>query len=86
MHWRPVPPPPVDNQLDAGLMFRLEKYLFDGHWEYNSPYEITADDHILLSYLRGLADCGVEDADTLINRVKEHGKIEIWAGDGEGPR
>lgn len=87
MHWRPVPPPPVDNQLSTDLMFRLEKHLFDGHWEYNSPCEIdNVTDRNLMGYLQGLADCGIEDATELINLVREHGKIEIWAGDGEGPR
>lgn len=87
LHWRPVPPPPVDNQLDTGLMFKLESYLFHDHWEYNIPYEIDpAKDHGLIGYLRGLADGGVEGADELLGLIGKHGKIQIWAGDGDGPR
>lgn len=86
MHWRPVPPPPADNQLNTDLMFMLERYLFHGHWEHNDGYEINTGDHRLIAYLQGLADCGVEDADTLLTLLREHGKIEIWAGDEDGPR
>jgi hypothetical protein len=86
MHWQPVPPPLADNYLDTDLMFRLDKHLFHGHWEYNSGYEITTDDTSLISYLQGLADCGVEDARKLITLVFEHKKIVIWAGDDRGPR
>lgn len=86
MHWRPVPPPPVDNHLSTDLMFKLEKRLFHDHWEYNTGYEINLDDTWLIHYLRGLADCGVEDAQTLLDLVAEHKKIEIWAGDEDGPR
>jgi hypothetical protein len=86
MHWRPVPPPPVDNQLGTDLMFKLESYLFDDHWEYNSGYEISYDDHRLLAFIQGLAACGVDDADELIKLVAEHKKIVIWAGDEDGPR
>jgi hypothetical protein len=86
MHWRPVPPPPVDNQLDTDLMFHLEKHLFHDHWEYNSGYEITTNDTSLISFLQGLAACGVEGAQELIKLVFEHKKIVIWAGDEDGPR
>lgn len=87
MHWRPVPPPPVDNHLSTDLMFKLEAYLFHDHWDYNIGYEIDyATDQRLLAYIRGLADCGVEDADELIRLVAEHKKIVIWAGDEDGPR
>lgn len=87
LHWRPVPPPPVDSHLSTDLMFSLERHLFHGHWDYNSGYEIDgAKDHTLIAYLQGLADCGVEDADTVLTRLREHGKIVLWAGDEDGPR
>lgn len=86
MHWRPVPPPPVDNQLSTDLMFKIEKYLFGDHWDYNSGYVITSKDKNVISFLHGLSACGVPDAEKLIGLIQQHGMIEIWAGSGDGPR
>jgi hypothetical protein len=87
LHWRPVPPPPADNHLSSDLKFKIRDHLFHGDWPYNSGFEIDRDnDYRLIAYLQGLADCGVEDAEKLIELINEHKKIEIWAGDDRGPR
>lgn len=86
MHWRPVPPPPQDGQLDTDLMFALERRFYHGHWEHNSGWEISTKDHTTISFLEGLAAGGVEDASTLLAKIEEHGTVVVWAGDGSGPR
>lgn len=86
LHWRPVPPPPADNQLSSDLKFKIRDHLFHGDWPYNEAYEIASQDSVMIGFLKGLAACGVDDAQRLIDLITEYGRVEIWAGDGDGPR
>jgi hypothetical protein len=79
LHWRPVPPPPPDNWLPSGLKLKIRDHLWSGE-EYRSdrPFRISSMDRHIMGFLRGLAACNEEGADTLINAIDEHGEIEIW--------
>lgn len=86
LHWRPVPPPVPDSQLSSDLKFKLRERLWDGDPEYNKGHEIRNSDNGIMGYLNGLADCGVEDAQILIDLIVKHGTVEVWIGDADGPR
>ncbi len=38
----------------------------------------TRFDHTWLDYLRGLADAGITDAQTIIDAIEKHELIELW--------
>jgi hypothetical protein len=86
LHWRPVPPPPVDNQLSTDLKFRLRAQLWNDHEEWNEPYTINKTFPRIMGFLEGLAAAGTEDAKFLLDKINEHGEVQVWIGDGEGPR
>lgn len=57
--------------LPDGLKFVLrDKYGWDGNRKIYGPGQ--------LSYLRGLADAGVEGAEELIAAIEKHEEVELW--------
>ena len=86
LHWRPVPPPVPDSQLSSDLKFKIRERIWGGDPEYNVSREIAITDVSDIAYLAGLADCGIEDAQKLIDLIRHHRRVEIWIGDGSGPR
>lgn len=87
MYWRPVPPPVADNQLSSDLKLKIRDRFFHGDWPYGSGWEIDLSRDIkVIGFLEGLAAGGTEDAQELLDLIHQHGKVEIWVGDPEGPR
>lgn len=73
LHWKPVPKEPEDDYLSHDLMFKLRDRYWDGGG-LSLAREITVGPEEV-PYLQGLADCGIEDAQTLIDLIKEHGGV-----------
>ena len=65
--WEPV------TERGKVLSDKLKRILSDSY----GPREhvLTKDD---LSYLRGLRDCGVSGADTLIDGINQYDEVRIW--------
>ena len=58
-------------RLDTALKWIIEK-----RWSVSStPLELGDGD---LSYLYGLRDAGISDADKLIAGIEKFGRVEIW--------
>ena len=66
--WEPVRPSKL-KYLDDALKFALRKR-HGGHVD----TVMTAAD---ISYLQGLRDAGVKDADTLIEAIEKHGEVAV---------
>lgn len=90
LHWRPVPPPMPESELSSDLKFKIREFfeggMHGGEPGYNEAYSITNGDLSFLGFLTGLKACGIEDADLLLKMIGKHKVIEIWIGDGDGPR
>lgn len=76
LHWKHVPKEPEDNYLSDALKAKLAQR----YWQYGGPLggdpvEVNIRN---IPYLQGLADCGIEDADTLIGLIREHGAVLLY--------
>lgn len=69
LYWKPIVPQ-QEERLDDQLMFTLRKRC-DG-----CIHGIIMDDSDL-SYLRGLRDAGIKDAETLIEAIEVHGQVQL---------
>jgi hypothetical protein len=77
MYWRPVPKDlPRPELLSYDLKHRLARRFWDHDGSLNGePIEFDATQ---IPYLEGLADGGVEDAQELIDAIREHGSVHVW--------
>jgi len=68
--WKPIRDD--GESLPDSLKFALRKRFGNGTIK---EAELDSDD---ISYLTGLADCGIVGANELIDLIEKHGKVSIW--------
>lgn len=77
LHWRPAPKPTPEETLSSQLKAILSDAIWSGEY-LSSKVTITSHDTNMVSYLKGLMDAGVEDADELYQAVLKHSAVELW--------
>lgn len=70
LHWKPVPKPLEDDYLSKDLYFKIRGRFWPG----GVNREVEVDEEFI-PYLQGLADCNVEDAQKLIDLIREHDAV-----------
>lgn len=70
LHWKPVPKPLEDDYLSQDLYAKIKYKL----WPNGVNREVEVDE-AFMPYLQGLADCNIEDAQKLIDLIREHGAV-----------
>jgi hypothetical protein len=76
LHWKPVPKPPEDNDIDYDLALKLRKRIWEGNGtSFSIPVEVGEE---IIPYLHGLMDCNVDGAAELIAEIREHGAIILY--------
>jgi hypothetical protein len=73
LYWRIHAPPKGKPIGEYPLKEKLRKKFGDGR-----SGDPTVLGESALEYLRGLDDCGVKGADTLIEAIEQHGAVEVW--------
>lgn len=68
LYWQPVIN--TENDLSDALKFALRK-----RYQHGMDIRMDGGD---LSYLQGLLDAGIEDAQTLIDAIEKHGVIRVY--------
>lgn len=75
LYVRPYQPEP----LGKDLAYELKKAISQKYWQHDGSlggdWIVLGTDDI--SYIEGLRDAEIEDADTLLNEIKKHGAVEI---------